>query len=141
MGVRGQGSGEEAAPSAGVMWQWAAAGAGTGAPGAAARRAGRDAGRGRGGASPVTERQRRGQRGRGAPRGGCREGQEAPAESTGLCRLHPCLFRRKPSASSFLEEGRLKNAMYNVAIHKPGLARDWGSLYSGCYVENCRDWA
>lgn len=68
------------------------------------------------------------------------EGQEAPSgEDRGPGGSIPALFRREPSASSVLEEGRLKNALYNVAIHKPGLAKDWSSLYGGCYVENCRD--
>lgn len=138
---RGRGAGSKKRPRTVLMWQWAQREPARGAPCAAAARAGRDAGRGRGGASGhgAAAPGPRGLRGPGAPRGGPGQGRKPLRRGPGICRFHPCLFRREPSASSFLEGGRLKNAMYNVAIHKPGLAKDWGSLYGGCYVENCRD--
>lgn len=142
---RGRGAGREKRPSAAVMWQY---GGGSGSRDGGLRaplpaRTGRDAERGRGGANPVTERRCRGPGGSAAedPRGAVGKGRKPLRRGPGICRFHPCLFRREPSASSVLEEGRLKNAMYNVAIHKPGLAKDWGSLYGECYVENCRDTA
>lgn len=53
------------------------------------------------------------------------KGRKTLRRGPGVWGFRPCLFRREPSAPpAFWKKEDFKNAMYNVAIHKAGLAKD-----------------